>query len=61
MVTLLVTLVIIALVWFVVDKFLLQPYAPAVIRTVFTIILTLCVLIYVLNAFGLTHFHPVVN
>jgi hypothetical protein len=54
-ITLLVYLVIIGVVWFVVDRFLLQPYAPAMIRTVFNIIVILCVLIWLLNAFGLTH------
>ena len=55
MITILVYLVIIGLVWFVVDKFLLQPYAPAIIRTIFTIIVIVGVLIWLLNAFGLTH------
>jgi len=61
MITLLVYLVIIGLAWFVVDKFLLQPYANPMIRTIFTIIVIVCVLIWLLNAFGLTHItapHP---
>lgn len=57
MITILVYLVIIGLVWFVVDKYLLQPYAPAVIRTIFNIIVIVCVLIWVLNSLGLTHIH----
>ena len=55
MVTILVYLIIIGLIWYVVDRFLLIPYTNSMIRTVFTIVLIVCVLIWLTNAFGFTH------
>jgi len=58
MIEILIYLLLIGVVWYVVDRFLLQPYTPPVIRTVFTIIVIICVLIWLADAFGLAHIHP---
>lgn len=55
MITLLVTLIIIGLIAVFVDKFLLQPYTPPVVRYAILLIVTIMVILLVTNGFGFTH------
>ena len=55
MITLLFYLVVIGVVLFIVDKFILQPYTPPVVRSVFWVIVTLVLVAWLLNVLGLAH------
>jgi len=55
MITFLVYLIIIGCILFVVDKFLLAPYAAPIVRTIFWIVVSIALLVWTLNSLGLTH------
>lgn len=55
MVTFLIYLIIAGCLLYVVDKFLLVPYAAPIVRTIFWIVVSIALIIITTNFFGLTH------
>lgn len=55
MITIIVYIIIIGLVWALVDKFLLRPYTPPVVRYIVAVILTVIIIVMFTNGMGWTH------